>query len=210
MSYKIVGLTGPQGCGKSTLLAAIEANTSNELVIDKSTISRSVQTSLGYESLVEAYASVASMMSFQEAVLAALTTRDKKWKDDPGSGVVLVDRTPLDLMVYAMMWTMKLTSHTDPFDYAWCLNYAKRCSLAIHSHYDLIFTFSPSENIAFANEKNRAAAADVPKYMEHFDRVVYGMINRRPCRYHFADHEWQLDHRVEKVIDITNALHNMK
>lgn len=177
MSYKLVGLTGPQGCGKSTLLAEI-ASRKTEVTLDQSTISRDVQAALGHRSLAEAYASVDKMQLFQEMVLAALQRRDRVWMNSSDSGVVLVDRTPLDLMVYAMMWTTKLTGQEDVFQDQWCLDYCQRCSMVVHRNYEVIFTFEPSENIPFASESSRAAAADVPLYMEHFNRVVDGMINR--------------------------------
>lgn len=107
---KIVALSGTHGTGKSSILNACEGS----VRVDRTGLSRGVQAKMG-KNLAEILTDADSILSFQEAIFEAMVYRDRSimslstFAEDSnryalGDSLVLVERSPYDLIAYASTW----------------------------------------------------------------------------------------------------------
>ena len=108
MTYPyVVGISGTHGTGKSSVFNALAQLHSPPYNLDRTQLSRSAQKALGWSSLSVAQESEDNVWALQNKVLESLVERDERIINS--RLITLVERTPLDVWAYMVMWCKKLS-----------------------------------------------------------------------------------------------------
>ena len=144
----IIGICGTHGTGKSTILQGVEAQ---GYPVNKTQISRTVQSALGWSTLHEAQRSVQNMWDLQETILCVMWDRDTEI--DRLGILTTVERTPADVWAYTEMWC---TYHGVDFKTdRQATNFKARC-LKMAESYARFIIVEPTDAIPFEADPNRA------------------------------------------------------
>jgi len=173
---KLVGLSGAQGAGKSTLLKALMEK---GWKLDQFRVSRAVQAQLGWEKLDNVMESPATMMQFQEAVYEQKYKNDFLLSDalelDGSENIMLTERTFADISAYTTQWTWRFVdqgrmTEREAFDFLTPFN--KKCMVAQEQCYAGTIMLPFMEHVAWEDDPNRAARADVEAIYQHIRRYM--------------------------------------
>lgn len=166
----IIGISGTHGTGKSTIMGALsKANQS----VDRSQISRSAQTALGWATLKDATKTVNSTIEFQEAVLNAMYDRDHAIIKIGKQSAVFVERTPADVFSYANWWITQEHKCTDSSVLSWLAGYKARCRF-MQSLYHTTVIVRPHEQIPFVPDPNRATLDNREFVRDEIENFIVG------------------------------------
>lgn len=169
---KVIGLSGAQGGGKSSLLIELE---NRGWQLDKFRVSRAVQAQLGWDRLDTVMESWETMTRFQEEVFAQKYEHDFALSEQKADEIVLTERTFADIAAYTALWTWK---HVDrgsvSFEtaVAWLNKYVGRCVEAQKMYTAIMLLPYMPEVVAWEDDKNRAARADVNAVYEDVERFI--------------------------------------
>lgn len=155
MQYKtmIAGISGTHGTGKTTIMNALMLAQQS---VDRSQISRTAQSNLGWSTLKDATKTVESTIEFQEAILMAMQERDKKIMDAGINTTVFVERTPADVYAYAKWWMTNLHKCRMTHVMLWLNDFRNRCA-TWHDNYLTTIVVRPHHQIPFVEDPNRAS-----------------------------------------------------
>lgn len=193
MKPSVVGLSGTHGTGKSTILSGVK---SHSLAVRETSLSRTAQAELGWETLEEAGKSESNMWALQEAILSAMSQRDSAICST--GEITLVDRTPADVWAYTHMWCVRLGINVE--EYRRAQQFKESCFNMLQL-YATVIVVPPIDSIPFIAEANRADLPSREEVQSHIDAFIWErdvpfIIIKEPL----------LDLRVTTVVQLMRSL----
>ena len=187
----LMGLTGAHGTGKSTIIQGV-----GEFGVQtiQSSLSRTAQATLGWDSPARAGDSEENMWQFQEAILGAMYDRDMSILGD--NTLTLVDRTPADVWGYVSLWSHRLGG-ADP---AHLKDFKNRCRV-MASRYTAHIIVPIHDDVPFVEEQGRA---DIDSRDFHEKEICQFILTGGLT--HTVLLQTGIDERVTKVAVMMNTL----
>lgn len=152
MPTNIVCVTGTHGVGKSTVIKELSQHPN--VITHPAQFSRTVQRSLGYYSLTEAIShSFNKMMHFHYLVLAEMQNVFSSINDP----LVYVERSPLDIISYARLWSKRYFMGASPEICEPALQELRDEVWELMSHVKSMKVILRNSDISFEHDANRGS-----------------------------------------------------
>lgn len=185
-----LGLTGAQRTGKSTLAKAFSMA---ENVPFLQTGASQVFLDLGYDPKADYPLDI--RMEIQKKILESF---DKQYR--AGGGEFVTDRTPIDLMAYALADVQR--QNTTEAQAKVVTDYMKDCISVTNSHFTSLVVVQPA--IPVIEEEGKAPGNWA--YMEHISAICMGLVVSElvlPANYYIPRHMTNLADRVACLKKVT-------
>jgi dephospho-CoA kinase len=201
----IIAICGVQGSGKSTLIEDIRET--KKLRIDDFKVSRTVTKEMGFSSLLEAVATTASMIKFQESVFEKKYAHDMNLAKDYDQ-LWIVERSFIDIAVYTKIWIAELEEKgliEGVVAFSWFKQYVNKCLEAQAQIYDGVVRLEKLKGVKFekcayrASEESRVLVESV--FDETVENLEHNMIK-------LSVNDRQI--RRDTVICFANSVHRAK
>ena len=168
---RVVGISGAQGGGKSSLLNELKGR---GYEVDEFRVSRAVQAQLGWASLDRVMSSFETMTTFQEEVFKQKYENDLALAKIPSHGMILTERTFMDVYAYAQSWTWKFVDEGIDFEVGsrWLSAYSRKCMSAQMECYAGTILLPLMDHVVFENDPHRAKKEDAARVYEEVASVA--------------------------------------
>ena len=160
---RLVGVSGTHGCGKTTFINDVSEKYG--YAYSSEHLSRELQEEQGWSDLTPVTKSFDTMRWFQGELLVRMCARDKFV--DRSLDYCMMDRTPIDLAAYTMLWYEHFNIPSD----AWLNEYKNFYFESIKENYYSIFILNKLES--FVAEQHRASS----KTQSRCEALIKGLVS---------------------------------
>lgn len=180
----IHGICGTHGTGKSTIMNGIVETYS----VNRTQVSRTVQSRLGWVSLSDGLKNVGNMWKLQNTIFDVMVERDKSV-----STPTFVERTPADVWAYTKTWCYRFGIDAHVNDEA--LAYRQKLGKHAAAYYENLFFIPIHEKVPFVFDPNRADADSRESVQQEI--ISFCASFNLPIRYIFST---SVDDRVDEIL----------